>query len=690
MKKKPICLLLALVMTLCLLPSVSFAIAGTPYIDENGEQQYAAATILSSSSVFTLEDGGWYTFDADLEIPNGMFEVQGTANLILPDGLTFTSNREIVSDTSATLNIYCQSEGTGTLIVNASGRQGYSQGNLNVYGGNVTFKGVDYDVPGDTRAYAGIDTCGTIAVYGGNVTAICGNAVTGGSMSNSAIRAIGANVQVHGGKLTAIGGDSEESTGSIGLYLGFEGTLEVTGDGEFIAIAGKGVTNGYAIDGKFNSEAKLKHIIMVGDTAPGERWDGVTSLEEYEYTSVKAVPSHLVKVPSNPEGISCSVLQVASTGAVVGQPTPDTTSDPDYDLYTVYEGTPVMVTIDIQPGYKIISGNTWTWIKYDNVTTDKIVPLPEVAPITGSATFTDNAPTFTVGTAAEKKAGTITVSDFRNIPRVSLQWLDAKNGNPITTSMAAFCATPTSVSAPIDIYVSTTADTPAGTYWLDITVADVTTVAAFGTNVTVSSGRSPREPREPRPAAPAAEKPWFKDVEKTDWCYDAIKYVYEKGLMVGTDELIFSPKLPTGRAMAAQILWNLAGQPHANYLMSFSDVDADQWYTEAIRWATSEKIFSGYPDGAFAPGKPISREELAVILYNYAKTQGKGFKGSWMFLSKFNDRAQIGEWAMEAVLWCETNGIINGRLNGNFDPKAQATRAEAACMFRNFAEYLGK
>ena len=107
-------------------------------------------------------------------------------------------------------------------------------------------------------------------------------------------------------------------------------------------------------------------------------------------------------------------------------------------------------------------------------------------------------------------------------------------------------------------------------------------------------------------------------------------------------------------------------------------------------WAAAEKIVSGYDAEHFGPNDPVTREQLATILYNYAKYKGQGFSGSWMFLLDFVDRTDISSWADEAVHWCSMKGIVTGKDGKVFDPQGKATRAEAAAMVQRFCETLEK
>ena len=98
----------------------------------------------------------------------------------------------------------------------------------------------------------------------------------------------------------------------------------------------------------------------------------------------------------------------------------------------------------------------------------------------------------------------------------------------------------------------------------------------------------------------------FTDVPAGSWYYEAVSYVYENSLMAGTGEYIFSPDATTSRAMIATILWRLAGNPVVNYAMDYTDVDPGAWYGEAVRWAASQGVVTGYGDGTFGPDDPIT------------------------------------------------------------------------------------
>ena len=185
----------------------------------------------------------------------------------------------------------------------------------------------------------------------------------------------------------------------------------------------------------------------------------------------------------------------------------------------------------------------------------------------------------------------------------------------------------------------------------------------------------------------AVELP-FTDVPEGVWYEDAAAYVYEHGLMAGTSATTFAPDATTSRSMIATILWRMAGSPVVNYAMDYTDVAQGQWYSEAIRWAASEGIVSGYGNGLFGTNDPITREQFAVMLYRYAQEQGYDVSiGENTNILSYTDVADLSEYAISAMQWAVGAGIINGTGDGStLSPQGQATRAQAAVMLMRFCE----
>ena len=180
----------------------------------------------------------------------------------------------------------------------------------------------------------------------------------------------------------------------------------------------------------------------------------------------------------------------------------------------------------------------------------------------------------------------------------------------------------------------------------------------------------------------------FTDVPEGAWYADAAAYVYEHGLMAGTSATTFAPDVTTSRAMIATILWRMAGSPVVNYAMDYTDVAQNQWCSEAIRWATSEGVVTGYGNGQFGTNDPITREQFAVMLYRYAQEQGYDVSiGENTNILSYTDVADLSEYAISAMQWAVGAGIINGTGDGStLSPQGQATRAQAAVMLMRFCE----
>ena len=178
----------------------------------------------------------------------------------------------------------------------------------------------------------------------------------------------------------------------------------------------------------------------------------------------------------------------------------------------------------------------------------------------------------------------------------------------------------------------------------------------------------------------------FWDVRPEDWFYADVRYVYEAGLMNGTAEGLFSPDLFTSRAMIVTVLWRLSGSPVVNYYMPFADVDQAAWYAEAVRWAASCGIVAGYDNGNFGPNDPITREQLAAILYRCAAYRQEDTSiGADTNILSFTDAASVSEYAVPALQWACGAGILQG-ADGALLPTHPATRAQTAAILHRFCQ----
>ena len=186
----------------------------------------------------------------------------------------------------------------------------------------------------------------------------------------------------------------------------------------------------------------------------------------------------------------------------------------------------------------------------------------------------------------------------------------------------------------------------------------------------------------------------FTDADPTAWYHDGVHYVLENGIMSGYGKGKFGPNDDTSRAMVAQILWNMEGKPVVNYAMSYTDVDGEAWYTEAVRWATSEKIMEGYGGseaGSFGPNDPVTREQLVTIMYRYAQYKGVDVSvGEDTNILSYDDAFDVSEWAIPAMQWAVGSGAVGGRTNTTLNPKDTATRAEIATIIMRYCEEIAK
>ena len=172
----------------------------------------------------------------------------------------------------------------------------------------------------------------------------------------------------------------------------------------------------------------------------------------------------------------------------------------------------------------------------------------------------------------------------------------------------------------------------------------------------------------------------FTDVPATHWAAGAVEFVTSQGLLQGTGASTFAPGQPMTRAMLVTALWREAGSPVVNYAMDFDDVDEDQWYTEAVRWAVSKGIVAGTGKG-FSPDAALTRESLAAILFRYA-----GGQVSADDLSGYADGAVVSAWAREAMNWAVAQGLITGKSGGRLDPGGTASRAEVSAILMRYVQ----
>lgn len=182
----------------------------------------------------------------------------------------------------------------------------------------------------------------------------------------------------------------------------------------------------------------------------------------------------------------------------------------------------------------------------------------------------------------------------------------------------------------------------------------------------------------------------FTDVDTAKWYHLSVDYVLTHKMMNGVSSRAFAPNANLTRGMLVQILYNLEGKPKGT-AANFLDVQADAWYAEAVGWAASNKVVTGYADGTFRPNAAVTREQAAAILYRYAQSKGIDVSvGENTNILSYVDVQQASEYAIPALQWAVGAGVLNGKNGGRLVPTGTATRAEIAAIMQRWCENIIK
>lgn len=177
----------------------------------------------------------------------------------------------------------------------------------------------------------------------------------------------------------------------------------------------------------------------------------------------------------------------------------------------------------------------------------------------------------------------------------------------------------------------------------------------------------------------------YTDLDTGEWYHESVHFCVENGIMNGTSDTTFDPAGTTTRAQLITMLWRLEGTPYVNYMYGFKDVEPEQWYTEAIRWAAAEKIVNGYDAETFGTNDPVTREQTAAILYRYASCKGLDINSYTENVNtlSFDDVFEISEFAAPGMHFCIAAYVLQG-YNNQLRPHDFATRVEMAAIFMRF------
>ena len=181
----------------------------------------------------------------------------------------------------------------------------------------------------------------------------------------------------------------------------------------------------------------------------------------------------------------------------------------------------------------------------------------------------------------------------------------------------------------------------------------------------------------------------FTDVKSGDWFYEAVQYVYDKGMMTGVSADRFAPASTTTRGMIVTILYRLENEPEVSGGSAFTDVENGAWYADAVAWAAANDIVNGTSATTFAPNSPITREQMAAILYRYAAYKGYDVSQK-ADLSGYTDAASISGYAKDALAWANAQKLITGVTDTTLNPQGSATRAQVATILMRLCETVVK
>ena len=303
----------------------------------------------------------------------------------------------------------------------------------------------------------------------------------------------------------------------------------------------------------------------------------------------------------------------------------------------------------------------------------------------------DGTATITAKAGDKTDTCTVNVSTYHYTGKYSYEISVAQpdNGSVAVDKYATEGETVTITATPDDGYVLDTLSVTAGGKELEVTDnGDGTysfTMPSSKVSITAAFAEDPDwvDPEQPEePSTTVADI--FSDVTPGAWYTDAVQYAYDNGLMTGTSATTFEPNTTTTRGMIVSMLHRLEGSPAVGSA-DFSDVASGDWYADPVAWAASEGIVGGYGDGTFGPNDPITREQMASILYRYADYKGLDVSAR-ASLDAFSDADSVSPWASDVMSWSVSEGIISGMTEDTLAPQGTATRAQVAAMFQRFLE----
>ena len=181
----------------------------------------------------------------------------------------------------------------------------------------------------------------------------------------------------------------------------------------------------------------------------------------------------------------------------------------------------------------------------------------------------------------------------------------------------------------------------------------------------------------------------FTDVTLGSWYYDGVNNALANSWFSGVSADTFAPDSSMTRAMLVTVLYRMSGSPAVGGTSAFADVSSGAWYARAVAWAAENQLVSGYEDGTFRPDLAITRQQMAAILYRYHSWAGNTPVPGGS-LSAYRDAADVAPWALEAMSWANTSGLIQGTGPNTLAPNGTATRAQVAVILTGYTKQTQK
>lgn len=609
---------------------------------------------------------------------------------------------------------------------------------FSITGGSVTATGGD--AVGSGYYSCGIKVDGKITISGGTVTATAGDAVGIGSNSISMGIVSYTDLTISGGDVTGIGGTGGLSCGIVGNYTltitggtvvgkggplagtniqysaGINGMRKVEISGGTVTATG-GTTEQGNSGGIFTGDTRRVNLVEVtiknatvtatGGTATNGKSSGIFASNVNDIDVKVTIEDSIVTATGGPAGTGSYGILAETTG---------TTADVTIKGNSVVranmtgekgeDGTPISATTTTQENSIVFENGVGT--VYNDVTlredltiaSGETLTIPEDAALTipEGTTLTNNGRIQNDGNLQVKGEITGNAVTGSGTIQGSGQWPGKPEPVPIPPTYAV--TTPDPANGTVTVSPSRASSgrtvTITATPDLGYELESLTVLDSRGNEIALTDkgdGKYTFTMPASRVTVEASFAPAplpFEDVAPGAWYESAVRYAYFHNIMEGMRETEFAPATALTRAMAAQILYNLEGQPDLsdeNLGYPYEDVDAQAWYGNAVYWARITGVATGYGDGTFQPTDSITRQEFAQMLYNYAKYKGYDLTAEGD-LSTFPDANSIADWAEAGMSWANGNQLINGHDDGTIDAAGIGTRAQAASILMKFDQNL--